>query len=84
MLTVVLGFAPSAGQVFTIIDNDLAVSVSGAFAGRGDGSIVTAGGARFRISHVAGRQRRHAHRDWAAGDGRSVRGSVDRVAGRPR
>jgi uncharacterized repeat protein (TIGR01451 family) len=53
-LNVVLGFVPSAGQVFTIINNDLADAVTGMFAGLAEGTTFTAGGHQFKISYVGG------------------------------
>jgi hypothetical protein len=46
--------APSAGQSFTIIDNDGAESVSGTFTGLPEGAMVTSGLYRFRISYAGG------------------------------
>ena len=48
------GFTPSAGQTFTIIANDLSDAVVGTFSGLPEGSIITAGAARFRISYAGG------------------------------
>ncbi len=53
-LNVVTAFTPSAGQMFTIIANDLSDPVAGAFSGLPEGSIVAAGATRFRISYVGG------------------------------
>jgi len=53
-LNLVLGFAPSTGQVFTIINNDLVDPVMGTFNGLAEGSIVTSGSQQFRISYVGG------------------------------
>ena len=53
-LNVVVGFVPTAGQVFTIIDNDLVDPVTGMFAGLAEGSTFTVGGRQFRISYVGG------------------------------
>jgi autotransporter-associated beta strand protein len=53
-LNVVLGFIPSGGQVFTIINNDGVDPVMGTFAGLPEGATVTKGGSRFRISYVGG------------------------------
>jgi uncharacterized repeat protein (TIGR01451 family) len=53
-LNVVLGFVPSAGQVFTIINNDGTDPVTGIFAGLAEGNIGTAGGDQFRISYAGG------------------------------
>jgi hypothetical protein len=53
-LNVLPGFPPIAGQTFTIIANDLSDPVVGTFAGLPEGSILTAGAGRFRISYVGG------------------------------
>jgi uncharacterized repeat protein (TIGR01451 family) len=53
-LNVVLGFIPSAGQVFTIINNDLVDPVGGTFNGLPEGTTFTAGGHQFTISYVGG------------------------------
>jgi fibronectin-binding autotransporter adhesin len=53
-LNVLLGFTPTAGQVFTIINNDGIDPVTGTFTGLGEGGTFTAGGHRFRISYVGG------------------------------
>ena len=49
-----LGFAPSVGQVFMILDNDAAEPVVGTFAGLPEATIFTAGGATFHISYKGG------------------------------
>jgi hypothetical protein len=53
-LDVVPGFTPVAGQVFTIIANDLADPVAGTLAGLPEASIFQAGDARFSISYAGG------------------------------
>jgi len=53
-LNVVLGSAPSAGETFTIIANDLSDAVVGTFSGLPEGSIFIIGASRFRISYVGG------------------------------
>ena len=54
-LDVTLGFTPTAGQVFTIIDNDDADAITGAFTGLPEGSLLTVnGGNTLRISYVGG------------------------------
>src|SRR5262249_45335178 len=53
-LHVVLGFTPSAGQVFTIINNDSTDPVVGAFAGLAEGAILSVGGALFTLSYEGG------------------------------
>lgn len=49
-----LGFTPVPGTVFTIIDNDLADPVSGAFAGLAEGATTSVSGRSFAISYVGG------------------------------
>ena len=51
-LNVVLSFTPTAGQVFTIINNDGSDAVTGTFAGLAEGATFTVGGTQFRISYV--------------------------------
>jgi hypothetical protein len=53
-LNVVTGFAPSAGQTFTIVANDLADAVAGTFSGLPEATIFTAGAGRFRIHYAGG------------------------------
>jgi autotransporter-associated beta strand protein len=50
-----LGFTPTGGSSFTIIDNDgTADPVVGAFAGLAEGAALTVGGKAARISYVGG------------------------------
>ncbi|KAB2961280.1 MAG: IPTL-CTERM sorting domain-containing protein [Candidatus Methylomirabilis oxygeniifera] len=51
-LNVVLGFTPTAGQVFTIINNDSTDAVTGTFAGLPEGATFTVGSTQFHISYV--------------------------------
>jgi CSLREA domain-containing protein len=53
-LNITLGFTPSAGNAFTIINNDDSDAVSGNFAGLGEGSTFTVSGTTFAISYVGG------------------------------
>ena len=53
-LLVRLGYTPSIGQQFTLIDNDGTDAVSGTFNGYDEGSLVIADGVTFRISYVGG------------------------------
>jgi hypothetical protein len=53
-LNVVLGFTPTAGQIFTIISNDDADPVSGTFAGLNEGAVFAVSGQQFRISYLEG------------------------------
>jgi autotransporter-associated beta strand protein len=50
-LSVSLGFTPTAGSQFTLIANNGANPVYGAFAGLAEGSIFTTGGRSFRITY---------------------------------
>lgn len=47
-------FKPTAGQKYTIIDNDGADAVTGTFSGLAEGATVTITGASFTISYVGG------------------------------
>src|SRR5207253_7981730 len=49
-----VGFTPTAGQQFTIINNDGADAVTGTFNGLAEGAAVTLGGKHFTISYVGG------------------------------
>src|SRR5262249_27358695 len=53
-LSVSVGFSPSAGGVFTIINNDSNHPVIGTFAGFRQGAVLTAGGRNFLISYIGG------------------------------
>lgn len=53
-LNTTLGFAPTAGQVFTIINNDGGDAVTGTFAGLAEGDVFYEGAHSFRISYVGG------------------------------
>jgi hypothetical protein len=48
------GFAPQAGQTFTIIANHGSAAVQGTFNGLAEGATFVAGGHRFRISYQGG------------------------------
>ena len=48
------GFVPSAGQTYTIINNDGSDAVSGTFAGFAEGATVTLAGQALKISYVGG------------------------------
>lgn len=54
ILQLSLGFAPSLGQNFLIIDNDGTDPVTGNFQGLPEGAFVQTNGAAFRISYVGG------------------------------
>ncbi len=48
------GFTPTVGDVFTVITNDGADPVTGTFAGLAEGATFTVGAATFAISYVGG------------------------------
>ena len=49
-----LGFAPTTGQQFTIINNDGADAVTGTFAGLPEGTVFSIGTKTFQISYAGG------------------------------
>jgi hypothetical protein len=51
-LTVSLGFAPAEGQTFTILRNDSATAIAGAFAGLPEGGQFLVGGTTLQISYL--------------------------------
>ena len=53
-LSISLGFIPTTGDVFTIINNDSNDAVSGTFNGLAEGSVITVGRQQFQISYVGG------------------------------
>lgn len=53
-LSLTLGFAPSVGTSFNIINNDFTDAVSGTFAGLSEGATITAGGDLLKVSYVGG------------------------------
>jgi autotransporter-associated beta strand protein len=53
-LSVLLGFTPTVGNVFTIINNDGTDPVVGTFSGLPEGSTFSAGGRIFQISYLGG------------------------------
>jgi hypothetical protein len=53
-LNLSVGFAPTVGSAFTIIDNDGTDAVTGTFAGLPEGTTLTVGGTTFRISYAGG------------------------------
>ena len=53
-LDVLLGFTPTVGNVFTIIDNDRTDPVVGSFMLLGEGATFCVGGTQFRISYAGG------------------------------
>jgi fibronectin-binding autotransporter adhesin len=53
-LSVSLGYAPTPGTTFTIINNDAADAVTGTFAGLPEGSTFMVGGTTFVITYVGG------------------------------
>ena len=54
MLHVALGFTPTIGDTFIIINNDGADAVTGTFTGLTEGAMLAANGAQFQISYVGG------------------------------
>ncbi len=53
-LTVSLGYTPTVGQAFTIIDNDGVDAISTRFAGLAEGATFTTGVGTFKISYAGG------------------------------
>lgn len=53
-LNVTLGFSPSSGDTFTIIDNPSLGAVTGTFNGLAEGATFTDGGTQFQITYVGG------------------------------
>ncbi len=53
-LQVALGYTPSIGQQFTLIQNTSGAAVSGTFNGLPEGSLLVVGDVAFRISYVGG------------------------------
>jgi autotransporter-associated beta strand protein len=53
-LTVSLGFTPSFGQTFTVVDNEGSDPVTGAFNGLAEGKIFAAKGRMFQINYTGG------------------------------
>ena len=48
------GFVPTVGDVFTIVTNDAADAVSGIFAGLPEGSVIVLGSTRLKVSYIGG------------------------------
>lgn len=53
-LSLSVGFTPTWGDAFTIIDNQGGNSISGTFSGLSEGSALTAGSYTFQITYVGG------------------------------
>jgi autotransporter-associated beta strand protein len=53
-LSVTLGFTPAIGNTFTIINNDGADAVVGAFNALAEGAILDVGGKKFQITYAGG------------------------------
>src|SRR5205085_9855016 len=53
-LNLALGFTPTPGAAYTVLDNDGTDAVTGTFAGVPEGGRVTAGGFDFRVSYAGG------------------------------
>lgn len=48
------GYVPTVGDVFTIVTNDVADAVSGTFAGLAEGSVIILGSTRLKVSYIGG------------------------------
>jgi len=53
-LNMILGYSPTVGDSYTIINNDAAEAVSGTFTGLPEGSCFTDGGELFQITYQGG------------------------------
>jgi autotransporter-associated beta strand protein len=53
-LNLILGFTPTVGTVFTLINNDGTDAVTGTFLGLAEGATVVVSGMTFQISYVGG------------------------------
>ena len=53
-LSTTLGYTPTGGTSFTLIDNDLSDAVTGTFNGLSEGATFSLGGGLYRISYVGG------------------------------
>jgi hypothetical protein len=53
-LTLSTTYTGNAGTVFTIIDNQGSISISGTFNGLSEGSVISANGRAYQISYVGG------------------------------
>ena len=53
-LNLTLGFTPTGGQTFTIINNTGSSAITGTFAGLPEGATLTVSGQQFTISYVGG------------------------------
>src|SRR5207247_1655141 len=53
-LSVSLGFTPTIGSTYRVMDNDGTDAVSGSFAGLAQGGTFTAGGVTFQITYSGG------------------------------
>ena len=53
-LSLAVGFVPTPGQTFKVVDNDGSDAITGTFAGLAEGASVTIGSANFVISYVGG------------------------------
>ena len=54
LLDIILGFSPSYGNTFTIIDNDSTDAVVGTFSGKPEGSLFFDDGQQWKITYVGG------------------------------
>ncbi|HEV8267880.1 MAG TPA: hypothetical protein VGR00_06595, partial [Thermoanaerobaculia bacterium] len=53
-LSVTVGYTPTGGDTFTIIQNDLADSITGTFSGLAEGAMTTVGSYTFQITYAGG------------------------------
>ncbi|AWM39736.1 Extracellular serine protease precursor [Gemmata obscuriglobus] len=53
-LSLSIGYAPTVGTTFALINNDGSDAVSGTFAGLAEGATITSGSATYAISYVGG------------------------------
>ncbi|MDX2036629.1 MAG: Ig-like domain repeat protein [Isosphaeraceae bacterium] len=53
-LSITLGYVPAIGATFTIIANDASDSITGTFAGLGEGASIVVGNTTFQITYAGG------------------------------
>jgi len=54
VLSLTLGFTPTFGNSFTIVNNDGGDAITGSFSGLSEGTIFNVGGTDFQISYIGG------------------------------
>lgn len=54
LLEIALGYSPTLGDSFTLIDNDGSDAVTGTFAGLPEGALITVGNGQFEITYQGG------------------------------